>query len=100
MKRLVQRYALACYSDQAAGELAGVAKGAVGTRAVSWHNMDGVAEQGDVAGWPVLDRDGTAHGQEKGLFWVRSLNQGRQRRIPVIGQLHGRPLESGAVHGL
>lgn len=54
MKRLVQRCALACYSDQAAGELAGVAKGAVGTRAVSWHNMDGVAEQGDVAGWPVL----------------------------------------------
>src|SRR5258706_7991499 len=73
MKCLVQRHALACHGDQAARELAGVAKRAVGTRAVGWHDMDGIAEQGDIAGLPMLDGDGTAHGQEEGLLRIRLL---------------------------
>ncbi|HEX6555286.1 MAG TPA: hypothetical protein VF026_21155 [Ktedonobacteraceae bacterium] len=100
MQRLPQRYALAYYSDQTARELAGVAKRAVGTRAVGWHDMDSIAEQGDVASLPVLDGNGTPHGQEKGPFWIRLLCQGRQRRIPVLRQLHGRSLKIGAIHGL
>ena len=55
MKRLVERHSLDCYGDQAARELAGVAKRAVSARAVGWHDMDGIAEQSDVAGLPVLD---------------------------------------------
>src|SRR5947207_15584099 len=62
--------------------------------------MDGVAEQGDVAGLPVLERNGTGQSKEKGLFRLCSLSKGRQRRIPVVRQLHGRPLEIGAVHSL
>src|SRR5438034_702860 len=86
MQRLVQRRTLTCHSDQTASELAGVAKRAVGTRAVSWHDMDGITEQSDVAGVPVLDGNATSQGQEKGLLRVRLLSKGRQRRIPIFRQ--------------
>ena len=39
MQRLVQRRTLACHSDQTASELAGVAKCAVSTRFIGWHDM-------------------------------------------------------------
>lgn len=46
VQRQLERHALARHGDQAARELAGVAKRAVGTRAVGWHHMNGIAEQG------------------------------------------------------
>jgi hypothetical protein len=68
MKRLMQRHALTRHGDQIARELAGVSQRAVGPRAIGWHDMDGVAEQGDIARLPVLDRNGTTHSEEKGLL--------------------------------
>jgi hypothetical protein len=60
MQRLPQRYALACDGDQTARELTGVAKRAVGSRAVGWHDMDRITQQGDDAGLPGLEGDGLA----------------------------------------
>src|SRR6266566_1665844 len=60
MQRLPQRHALACDGDQTVRELAGVAKRAVGPRAVGWHDMNRITQQGDGAGLPGLEGDGLA----------------------------------------